>query len=547
MDGQYILSKQVVVRVLPRGGGKRIEGRLTSISQPLKSFVMESSATPLDGSLEFELFLHELPLISGRGRVDTGQCRSSNGVWEWRVGNVETLTEDAVISCRLAALLQPARRSQYWNQTPSQRDSAEIRWTRWIDFYSRAFLLLDLLAEINSEMDPQTLLASIMEAARQIMEAEASSLMLLDQQTGELLVKIPTGPARSEISGLRIPAGRGFAGWVVQNRKPVVVASPTEDPRFHGEIAGAGFRTRNLICVPLVSGKGEVIGVLQAMNKLGDGTFEEEEIPLFSALAEQASIALERGRLIQESIRREVLERELTLASEIQAGFWPRALPSIPGIKIAGTSRPAAHVGGDYYDVIPLPENRLGLVVADVSGKGVSAALLMAAIRSALRTQLENQHSVADAVFRVNNGLVGDTPASKFATLFFSILDVSKRQLTYVNAGHNPPLLWDRNTNDMQRLEAGGPIVGFRPDLPYESAEVQLHPGHCLVLFSDGITEAQTESEELFGDERLGQIVQECADADAEGLMNRILDAVCRFSGTAPQADDMTLLIVTLD
>ncbi len=550
MGQQYIPARRLQVRLRSGKRRKPVDGELTGFGQPLDRFeAVFASSLPSGTTVTFEFLLNQLPLASGRGTVRRTSPRAGvEGLWDWRIDIAELRGDPDAVSCRLAPLVAPELRAGYLDGLVSARPSdSDLEWSRWIDFHSRAGLLLELLAEINSEMDHQALLLSIMEAARRIMEAEASSLILLDAESGELLVKVPTGPARAEISGIRIPAGRGFAGWVAEHGEPLVVSSPQEDPRFYGEIAGSGFRTRNLICVPLTSGRGEVIGVLQAMNRLGSPHFQDDEIPLFSALAQQAAIALERGRLIQESIRRQVLERELELAKEIQTGFWPRQIPSFPGIQIAGSSSPAAHVGGDYYDVIQLEQGRLGLVVADVSGKGVPAALLMSSLRSALRTQLENHRVAGDAVFRVNNALVGDTPSEKFVTLFFAVLDSRARTLTYVNAGHNPPVLFDRTSGEIQRLEVGGPIVGFRANLPYESAELALREGHRLILFSDGITEAQNESEEMFDDSRLIELIRRHSQLEAQQLMDRILVEVSEFSGSAPQADDMTLLTVTLE
>ncbi len=543
MSDQYSVAKQVVVRIPLGEKQPPFEGRLTRIEQPLASFAVAGDAPPSPGEVEFEFLLHGLPLMAGRGRLEPDGT-AGEGDALWRVTEVRIQDGDSSQAARLALLLPPEQRARYLAGAakPGAADFA----SRWVDFHSRAILLLDQLAQINSEMDPQALLLSIMEAAQKVMEAEASSLMLLDSASGELEVQVPTGPARSEISGVRIPKGKGFGGWVVLQGQPLIVDSPRDDPRFYGEIAGSGFQTRNLICVPLASGSGEVVGVLQAMNKLGGGSFQADEIPLFEALAQQAAIALERGRLVQESIRRQVLESELNLASEIQSGFWPRRLPALPGFGLAGSSRPAAHVGGDYYDVIQLENGQVGLVVADVSGKGVPAALLMAALRSSLRTQLENHHAPAEAVSRVNNALVEDTPTAKFVTLFYGVLDPSSRRLTYVNAGHNPPLLL-RKGGEMERLEVGGAIVGFQQHLPYESGRVQLEAGDRLVLFSDGITEAGNEEDEMYGDDRLEALLRDHARDDAESLMKGILQEVAAFAGRAPQADDMTLLVLTLE
>ena len=411
--------------------------------------------------------------------------------------------------------------------------------------YCQKCLLLDMIAHINSTMDTQSLLSAIMEAAELIMEAEASSLMMLDKETQELIITVPTGPVGSEISGVRIPAGQGFCGWVANHGEPLIVADAQNDPRFFGDVAG-GFHTVSLICVPLRNPQGEIIGVLEAINKR-DRTFIEEDISLFSILADQAAIALEKARLQQEAVEKQLLEQELHLAYQIQKGFWPQEIPRYEGIGLAGINVPATHVGGDYYDFIPMDEERCVLVIGDISGKGVPAALLMATLRAALRTQIENNHPVAETIFLVNNTLVKDTPEEKFVTLFYGALDVPKCEFTFVNAGHNPQILYDQNTDEMKLLESGGPIIGFLEGLPFETTCEKLRPGQILVLYTDGITEAQNPDREMFGEARLQAFIRRHADEDAQRLMERLYQSVVDFTEGAPQYDDMTLIVMKME
>jgi len=250
--------------------------------------------------------------------------------------------------------------------------------------YCQRCLLLDMVGRINSTLDLESLLSAIMEAARVIMEAEVSSLFLRDRDTRELIIAVPTGPAKAEISGIRIPPERGFCGWVATHRKPLIVSDPQADPRFFGEVS-AGFRTRNVICVPINNSDGQILGVLQACNKRGQGGFTEADVPLFLSLADQAAIALERARLESEAVEKQLIERDLAVAAEIQKGFWPQQIPNYSGIGIAAFSEPAKEIGGDYYDFIPMGQDRCALVIGDISGKGIPAALLMSSLRAALR------------------------------------------------------------------------------------------------------------------------------------------------------------------
>jgi sigma-B regulation protein RsbU (phosphoserine phosphatase) len=405
-------------------------------------------------------------------------------------------------------------------------------------------LLLESIGRINSTLDLQTLLASIMDAAKVIMEAEASSLMMLDPATNELIIAVPTGPASAEIAGRRIPSGKGFGGWVAAHGAPLVVADASSDPRFFGDVAGAGFRTRTLICVPLTNPQGAVLGVLQALNKRDGAPFSEADIPLFAALAHQAAIAIEKARLHSAALEKEKLEQQLNLARDIQSEFWPKEIPSYPRISLAGRSLPAAHVGGDYYDIIPLDESNCALVIADVSGKGISAALVMAALRAALRTLVESRPPIHEVVTALNRMLVRDTPAERFVTLFWALLNTTTLELAYVNAGHNPPVLFDPADATLRYLGEGGAVLGFVEGLPYRSATLTMRSGEVLVLYTDGVVEAQDVAENMYGEARLIDEIKASAGCDAEGVVGRILRSVAEFSAGAPQYDDTTVVVV---
>jgi len=277
------------------------------------------------------------------------------------------------------------------------------------------------------------------------------------------------------------------------------------------------------------------------------GIFTEKDLTLFSALANQAAITIEKARLQQEEIEKQLLEQQMNLAHQIQKGFWPKRLSGYEGIEFAGMNVPAIHVGGDYYDFIPLNDNQCAMVIGDVSGKGVSAALLMATLRAALRAQIENNHLAAETILLVNNMLVKDTPPEKFMTLFYGVLDITKRKFTYVNAGHNPPILYDRHTTEIKRLTAGGSVIGFLENFQFKEDSEKLCPGQVMVLYTDGVTEAQSPAEEMFGEERLETLIRQHADENAQELMERIYQAVTSFTQETTQYDDITLVVMKVE
>lgn len=411
---------------------------------------------------------------------------------------------------------------------------------------SRAELsvVFDLIARINSKMDLRSLLATIMDAAELLMDAEASSLMLLERDTGELIITVPTGPSGSEIFGKKIPRGSGIAGWVAVNGKPLLVNDVAKDDRFLGDLTDGDFKTRNVLCVPMVNSGGEVIGILEAINKKRSGNFEEVEITLFQMLANQAAISIEKERLIQEVIEKKRLEEQISLARAIQVRFWPEHAPGINGIEIGALIEPAYEVGGDYYDILKSTAGLTGLVVGDVNGKGIPAALLMASIRASLRALFDSYSSPVDIINKLNQIIINDTEVDQYATLFFSTYNTSERKLSYVNAGHIPPVLYRKESGIMERLKTGGPVIGFTDEITYHSGELFLQKGDVLVIFSDGIVEAEDEKENEFGEENLIALIRQAADKPSKEIAALISAAVSEYSYAGGHSDDETILVV---
>ncbi len=523
------------------GRPRQTTGQLLAVAGNLAQLQgMLRSLPPANTSLKFHVRLGAVLLESGTGVAEAPPATPC-----WIKVLATEPAEESAIAVRLSPFLVARDQSRYLAKF-GRLIGGNNSWVTWASTSVRLSHLVEISARINSSVTLEHLLAEIMEAAKEIMRAEASSLMLLDRESGELEIAVPTGPARAEISGLRIPAGKGFAGWVVTNKAALIVPDVERDPRFFGEISKAGFRTRNLICVPMHDADGQIIGVLQALNRFGGDRFAEDDLPIFSALSDQAAIAIERARLHREALEKQRLDREISLARSIQLGFLPKNMPAYPGFVFAGYSEPAAQVGGDYFDVIPLDETTCALVVADISGKGFSAALLMASLRSMLRNQIRHRARVDETIALLNNGFVDDAPDNRFVTLFYGELDIPSGILTYVNAGHNPPFLFQKGTVSM--LTEGGPIVGFRKDFTFKAGTVQLSEGDHLVMFTDGVVEAQNEQEGMFGDERLCLAVSEIPadEGNAQGILESIQRSVSGFVGNARQYDDLTLLVVSV-
>jgi sigma-B regulation protein RsbU (phosphoserine phosphatase) len=265
----------------------------------------------------------------------------------------------------------------------------------------------------------------------------------------------------------------------------------------------------------------------------------------------QTALAREVARLTtamgREMAQRERLNRELEIAREVQEHLFPQRLPPAPGLSYCGECRPAREVGGDYYDFLELSDGRLGIAIGDVSGKGVGAALMMASLGASLRALALVVQDPADLMERVNSLVCQASTANRYATLFYAEYDPATKQLTYVNAGHNPPLVL-RNSDGacrVQRLEAGGSVIGLLPQR-YQRGRFSHEPGDLVLLFTDGVTESMNVRDEEWGEDRLIELAKSCIGLPVLECMRRILAGAQSFAGGAPQHDDMTLVVLRM-
>lgn len=412
----------------------------------------------------------------------------------------------------------------------------------------RLNLLMKLTGQINSNLDLDSLLLDIIKAVKLIMESEASSLMLYDEDEDELVLSIPTGPVTEEVSGKKMPKDKGIGGWVFMNEEPLIVNNVEKDSRFGGDLAPGKFLTRNIICVPLKNQEEEIIGIIQALNRKDKSGFSKSEIPIFQALANQAAIAIENARLHEEQKQKMLLEQKLNLARSIQAGFLPKDNPDIPGYEIAGITKPATWVGGDYYDFIPAQNNdNQFFVLGDVTGKGIPASLLMASVRSVMRTQIENDHPLQKTINLANRAIHRDTPIDKFITLFCGELDPQSHVFSYVNAGHTDSFLVDYTKQEITHLNEGGVMLGIMEDADFESGKIAIEPGQQIVIYSDGVTEAQNESGDLYEEVRFKEWLLAHPDLSPTETIDQLIADVNDFSASEEQHDDITLIVIKRD
>ncbi|MCC6845642.1 MAG: PP2C family protein-serine/threonine phosphatase [Bacteroidetes bacterium] len=289
---------------------------------------------------------------------------------------------------------------------------------------------------------------------------------------------------------------------------------------------------------------GEIKGLLMVSSKLGGAEFSPDDLHFIELLGNTAIAALENSRLFDEEVEKRLIESDLQIAKDIQRQLLPKTLPDLRNFDFAGENISSKHVGGDYFDVIKLDDNRLLLAIADVSGKGIPAALIMANTQAALRVLAPLNLPLPEFVARVNSVIHQNTQDDKFITFFCGILDVRSNELTYINAGHNPPLL-HRSDGLLEELNVGGILLGiFDEAPPYDEGCVHFDAGDLLIMYTDGVSEAMNEQSEEFGEERLRMLAGTMSDISADECARRIIAAARNHAGSAPQSDDITLLIV---
>jgi len=295
------------------------------------------------------------------------------------------------------------------------------------------------------------------------------------------------------------------------------------------------------IVIPLTS-SAKTIGMFLLINDQRDA-YSQADLELLEAFAGQASLAIERARLHRSVVEKTQLEQELRIARDIQLRFLPREMPAISRLQLAGRNVASRLVSGDYYDFIRIVDGQWGMVIGDVSSKGISAGLIMSAFRASLLAEIRNNFSIATILAKVNRLLWETTDQNRFVTAFYGVFDEKERVLTYSNAGHNPPLLL-RSDGSLQKLETGGIILGAFESVRYVEDRVNLWPGDLLLLYTDGVTEAPGPDGEELGTARLEQILRESYHHSPDEIADRLVSETTRYSEAALPEDDATLVVV---
>lgn len=399
--------------------------------------------------------------------------------------------------------------------------------------------LFCLTRTLNSPRRLEQQLILILKETRQIMDAEAVVLYLLNEKRRELWQYRLNG---GEVKQLQEPLGQGIADYVLRTGKVITLADAYQDPHIRREIARLDSTpVHSFLAVPIASKCGKLIGCIQVVNKCS-GAFDSKDTQYLMIIADLVALAIRNTlRAVQaEECRR--LETEMSQAAEIQRRFLPAETPRVPQYEIFAFYQACDYLGGDYYDFFPFA-NSFSCVLADVSGKGMPAALLSANLHACLHAFADQADSGKDIVQKVNRQFHSCTAADKYATFFWGNIDYHQHRFKYINAGHTPPLLV-KQEGSIQRLKPGGLPIGIVETFEFEEAEIGIAPGDSLLIFSDGITEAVSPENERFGKRCLHKMVRQHCHLPPAELGRVILDQLGMFVGSSDYPDDITLLIL---
>jgi len=416
-----------------------------------------------------------------------------------------------------------------------------------------AKMLFDISMMLNSTLKRRQQMEMIMDSAKTVLPVEAASVLLIDPDTNELFFELAQGEKGEEVREIRLAPGEGISGLVAERGESVIVNDAASDPRWSNRVASrTGFETRNLLTVPIVN-HGRIEGVLQAINKKGGRSFTERDRLLLERVARPMAVALENARvyeqleqsmnaLQQTTAIKERFENELQIAGGIQMSFLPRTMPSAQEpYDVCALLKSAKEVGGDFYNFFKLDEDHLFFTLGDVSDKGIPAALFMAVTLTLIKGKMSPAYTPGQLLVMVNDELSRDNPVL-FATIVCGVFDRKTGEVVLSEGGHCTPYVVRADGNcEPVKLRKSLPLAAM-PDTEYHDGRIVLEPGDRIVLYTDGITEAENAAQEQYSAVRLQEFLTMTAGMSSAELIDALIMHVYMFADGAPQSDDIAVL-----
>ncbi|HEY0323528.1 MAG TPA: GAF domain-containing SpoIIE family protein phosphatase [Pyrinomonadaceae bacterium] len=408
-------------------------------------------------------------------------------------------------------------------------------------------LLLDITKKISRSLDLQEVINLVMDTLGTLVPYDAAGIFVIQAQKESAgVVTAPSTVFRAEavrgydiddLVELRLKMGEGIIGYVATTGEPVISPDVQSDPRY----VNAREETRSEMVAPIISND-EVIGVFDLESDYANA-YNPDDLQVLMLLASQVAIIIEKVMLHEQLVEKKRLEGQLEVARQVQLELLPSGDPSVEGFDISAYNFSTEEVSGDYYDWVRIYDDQIGLVIADVSGKGVPAALLMAFLRASLRAAIHIGYAPHVSMSKVNYLLWESIERNQFVTAFYGVLDASNKTLAYTNAGHNPPLMLDKDGN-ARFIERGGLPLGMFEDTRYYEYYISIEPGQVIVLYTDGVTEAVNSKGEEYGRDRLAQAVLDAQSLSAREMISKIHRDMIDWTEGLGATDDSTFFII---
>ncbi|MBN1221821.1 MAG: SpoIIE family protein phosphatase [Candidatus Aminicenantes bacterium] len=405
--------------------------------------------------------------------------------------------------------------------------------------------LLAIINDVNKalllHMSLTDLLEHIMDRISEHISMDRGILMLKEGNPAQLIPKV-IRINNDRLKNEKIHVSQSIVNMAINKHSSLLISDVQDDSRFKSQDSILKMNIKSAMCVPLYNNK-EIIGIIYADRISLLKPFADDDLELLTLLSNLAAVKIEHSILYEQSIAMEKLEKELELAAQIQRDFLPKENPKCRNFDIAGANFPCYQVGGDFYDFIPIDPERLGITIADVSGKGVSASLLMASMRARLHAEINPHIILQEMAKKLNDFVHKDTASSAFITFFFGALNIQTGELEYLNAGHTPPVIMNKK-GKVRRLESGGFCLGMFPSVGFEIQKCFFDIGDTALFFTDGLTECRNSANEDFKEEGLIDLLAKYRKLSAQKLLEKIYEDLDLFTSDMEQMDDMTLVIV---
>lgn len=390
---------------------------------------------------------------------------------------------------------------------------------------------------LSGSLELDELLERILDNLKRVVEFDIGIIYLFDPAYGTIKRISSRGVLDADQPRLHLKIGQGICGRVAQTGESIIVS----DVSANTDYIAIRPQTRSEMAVPMKVNE-NLIGVFNVESDMPDA-YTDHHLELMNGFASLAAVSIERARLYRERLVKRRIEHELSIARRIQMTFLPSRKPSVDGVDMAGINIPSAEVGGDYYDFIPIVKNQHGIAIGDVSGKGIPAALIMAAFRASLKAEIRNNFAIRTILQKVNRLLYESIERDRFVTAVYGVLDSRNKVITFSNAGHNPPIL-RRVSGEIDFLSDGGVALGALPDSEYQERPVSLTSGDILLFYTDGVTEVINSAGEEFGVEQLLIALDESSHLDAEKIIDHIVRKNEEFRSSGRDLDDLTMIVI---